>query len=97
MKRMRRLALLAWGMVVLFAIAAVATVGPPAGFVDRRPLVCGGYTPRMEDCFGGPVPDAWDQPPTIWFVLACAGTLVIALGLWLAPVREDPTLDIRQR
>lgn len=83
-------------MVVLFAFAAVATVGPPAGFVDRRSTVCGGEL-RLEDCFGGPLPDAWDQPPAIWFVLACVVTLVIAVGLWLAPVREDPTSDIRRR
>ena len=97
MKRIRRLAILASAMVVLFAFAAAATVGPPPGFVDRRPKICGGLNPRWEDCFGGPVPVAWDQPPAIWFVLACAATLVIAVGLWLAPVREDPTSDIPRR
>jgi hypothetical protein len=96
MKRIRRLAVLASAMVVLFAFAAVATVRPPAGFVDRRPQICG-LNARLEDCFGGPVPYAWDQPPAIWFVLACAVTLVIAVGLWFAPVREDPTSDIPRR
>ena len=96
MKRIRRLAVLASAMVVLFAFAAVATVGPPPGFVDRRPEICGLNT-QWEYCFGGPVPVAWDQPPAIWFVIACAVTLVIAVGLWFAPVREDPTSDIPRR
>ena len=96
MKRIRRLAVLASAMVVVFAFAAAATVGPPPGYVDRRPTICG-LNIRWEDCFGGPVPDAWDQPPAIWFVLACAATLVIAVGLWLAPVREDPTSDMPRR
>ena len=52
---------------------------------------------RWEDCFGGPVPYAWDQPPAIWFGLACAVTLVIAVGLWFAPVRDDPTSDMARR
>ena len=50
-----------------------------------------------EDCFGGPMPVAWDQPPAIWFAFACLVTLVIAIGLWLAPVKEDPTSDIPRR
>jgi hypothetical protein len=96
MKRMRRLAVLASAMVVVFAFAAAATVGPPPGFVDLRPRVCG-LPMRWEDCFGGPVPDAWDQTPAIWFALACVVMLVIAVALWLAPVGEDPTTDIPRR
>ena len=83
-------------MVGVFAFAAGATVGPPPGFVDRRPKICGMNTP-WEDCFGGPMPVAWDQPPAIWFAFACLVTLVIAIGLWLAPVKEDPTSDIPRR
>jgi hypothetical protein len=95
MKRLRRLAVLASAMVVVFAFAAAATVGPPPGFVYRRPEICGLYPPG-QDCFPR-VPDAWDQPPAIWFVLACVATLMIAVGLWFAPVREDPTSDIPRR
>jgi hypothetical protein len=96
MKGIRRLAVLASVMVGVFAFAAVATVGPPIGFIDPRPSVCGGYTPRVEDCFGV-VPDAWDQPPAIWFVIACAVALLIAVSLWLYPVREDPTSGLPRR
>lgn len=85
----RRGALLAAGMALVFAVGAVATLGPPSGFVDDRPK-CAGLIKGL-DCFGGPVPDAWDQLPTIWFVVACMVTLVIAIGLRLAPSRREPT------
>jgi len=95
MKRQRHRAELVSAVVVLFAFAAVATVGPPRGWVDRRPQVCG--MTLVQDCFGGPTPVAWDQAPTIWFVLAGAVTLVIAIWLWLAPMQDDPSSDIRRR
>jgi hypothetical protein len=89
MKRMLRPEVLSSAMVVVFAFAAAASVGPPAGWVDRRSEVCGIPLP-IEDCRGGPVPIAWDEAPAIWFVLAFTVTLVVAVALWLAPVRDGP-------